>query len=166
MRILRAFLLLIAAVGWASAASADMSGHYEGRGDVAGDYLDLRQSGTTLQGTFTGNDLGTLQGQTDGGNNAQGVIQLQGSQSPLQFQAIWSPQGLAMRLFSPTGTFDVFFALVGNGPGPGPGPAPGPGPGPAPGPGPGPGPSPDRRRCPVPPMSSTTQRSTARRSAR
>jgi len=105
--------LLIAAVGWASAASADMSGHYEGTGDVSGIALDLQQSGNALQGVFTGQVRGTLQGQTDGGNNAFGTIQLAPPDNAyLQFQALWSPQGLAMRVQDSSGVSDVFFALA------------------------------------------------------
>jgi len=132
VRTLRAFLLLIAAVGWASAASADMSGHYEGTGDVSGIALDLQQSGNALQGVFTGQVRGTLQGQTDGGNNAIGTIQLAPpDNASLQFQALWSPQGLAMRVQDSSGVSDVFFALAAAGqPQPPPQPAPPPGAGP------------------------------------
>ena len=77
MRIAGPILFFILTLFWGATASADhMTGRYQGTGAIAGDVLDLRQSGTALQGTITGNDQGTLQGQTDGGNNAQGTIQL------------------------------------------------------------------------------------------
>ena len=139
MRIAGPVLLFLLTLFWGATASADhMTGRYQGTGAIAGDVLDLRQSGTALQGTITGNDQGTLQGQTDGGNNAQGTIQLaQPGLAPISFQAVWSQQGLAMRLkFQDGSSSDVFFQLAG-GPGPNP---PGPGPNP-PGPPPIPGPT-------------------------
>ena len=94
MRIAGPVLLFLLTLFWGATASADhMTGRYQGTGAIAGDVLDLRQSGTALQGTITGNDQGTLQGQTDGGNNAQGTIQLaQPGLAPISFQAVWSQQ--------------------------------------------------------------------------
>ncbi len=148
MRIAGPVFFFILTVLWGATASADhMTGTYQGTGDIAGDTLELRQSGTALQGTITGSDQGTLQGQTDGGNNAQGVIQLaQAGIAPIPFQAIWSQQGLAMRLQFKDGTRDVFFQLGAAGPAPGPNP---PGPTP-PGPTP-PGPTPPGPTPPGPP---------------
>ncbi|MEP2925766.1 MAG: DUF4339 domain-containing protein [Bauldia litoralis] len=138
MRIAGPVLLFILTLLWGSAASADhMSGTYQGTGDVAGVTLELRQNGNSLQGTISGSDQGTLTGQTDGGNNAQGEIQLaQPGIAPIKFQGVWSQNGLAMRLQFTDGTRDVFFQAGGSGPAPGPTP---PGPGPTP---PGPGPTP------------------------
>jgi hypothetical protein len=74
----------------ATAAFADhMTGQYSGAGEAAGTVLDLRQSGTSLQGTISGDEQGTLTGQTDGGDNAFGTINLSGS-APLPFRATWS----------------------------------------------------------------------------
>ena len=125
MRIAGQFSFSCLTVLWGATASADhMTGTYQGTGDIAGDTLDLRQTGTALQGTITGSDQGTLQGQTDGGNNARGAIQLaQPGIAPIQFQAIWSQQGLAMRLQFKDGTRDVFFAAWRRRPRPGPTPA-------------------------------------------
>jgi hypothetical protein len=103
--------------------------------------LDLRQSGRTLQGVLAGADPGTLQGQTDGGDNAQGTINLtEPGIAPLQFQAVWSAQGLTMRIQGPSGTSDVFFQPAGAGPPPPPPPPPPPEPPPPP-PEPPPGPA-------------------------
>jgi hypothetical protein len=74
----------------ATGAFADhMTGQYSGTGEAAGTFLDLRQSGTSLQGDISGDEQGTLTGQTDGGDNAFGTINLSGS-APLPFRATWS----------------------------------------------------------------------------
>lgn len=95
-----AFLSIFAA----SAAFADhMTGRYSGTGDAAGTFLDLRQSGTTLSGQISGADQGTLTGQTDGGNNAFGTLNVVGS-GPLPFRATWNDGSLSFQIQGMSGT--------------------------------------------------------------
>lgn len=126
MRLFHIAFCLVMTAFWTTAASADhMTGRYQGTGDVANIVIDLTQTGTTLKGVISGNDTGIIEGTTDGGNNAQGMIRLDNPNTqPFQFQAQWSQQGLAMRLLFPSRPADVFFQLVSSGepqpPAPGP----------------------------------------------
>lgn len=108
MRFLKLMGALLVFVGLAGFAKADhMNGRYQGVGEIAGVILDLQQNGNAIRGTLSGSDSGTLEGQTDGGNNAQGVVHL--NQANVPFVMIWAPEGIAMRLQFQDGPFDVAF---------------------------------------------------------
>lgn len=78
MRTLPALGAAGAALLWAGAAFAEMTGHYVGYGEGAGTTLDLQQAGDELNGRISGVVTGALLGTTDGGDNATGVVLLFG----------------------------------------------------------------------------------------
>ena len=67
---------------------------------MAGSVLQLRQSGRTLQGQISGARFNAqVQGETDGGDNARGVIQTQDGQRQY-FEAVHGQDGLRMTLIA------------------------------------------------------------------
>lgn len=110
---LRVFLLGMFLAGCSSAWADHMTGRYSGTGQVAGTDLELRQSGTSLQGQFSGATQGTLTGQSDGANKASGTIAIPGA-APLQFQGEWSPTNLTLRLQSGGGSTEYVFSKGGS----------------------------------------------------
>lgn len=116
MRSIARSILFIATFLFAAAvAHADhMTGNYTGTGQAEGVGLQLKQSGTTLTGSFTGIQ-GSLNGQTDGGDNASGTAQLTGAGN-FRFVSKWSQQGFALTLIGSDGRADFFFASSGQPP--------------------------------------------------
>lgn len=74
MKMLAAASAATIAVAWAGTALADMTGTYTGYGDGAGATLDIEQVGNRLTGVVAGVLEGALLGETDGGDNATGVV--------------------------------------------------------------------------------------------
>ena len=114
--IARSILLIVAFLfGSALAAQADhMNGTYKGTGQAEGVDLQIQQRGTSLTGTFIGIQ-GSLNGQTDGGDNASGTAQLAGAGN-FRFVSKWSQQGFALTLIGSDGRADFFFASQGQPP--------------------------------------------------
>lgn len=104
-----AYFLLI------GAALADhMTGQYSGTGQVQGTNLVIQQSGRTVSGQFSGTTNGTLNRQSDGGENVTGTISLASGQQ-FQFQALHSQQGLQIRVSDGRGAKTTFsFAAQGR----------------------------------------------------
>lgn len=67
---------------------------------MAGSVLQIRQSGRTLQGQISGARFNAqVQGETDGGDNARGIIQTQDGQRQY-FEAVHGQAGLRMTLIA------------------------------------------------------------------
>ncbi len=108
-----AFVALVVpgAVPGDPALADHMTGRYTGRGVAQGVFLELRQKGTMLQGELSGEERGTLQGRTDGDQDAFGIIDSP-DHGRTQFQSRWTPQGLYLRLIDTNGEpIEAFFAL-------------------------------------------------------
>lgn len=128
-------LLLVLSAG-GSAWADHMNGTYSGVDQAQGVTLQLQQSGRNVTGQFTGEAQGSLKGQSDGGDNVAGTMQLAGA-GEFQFEAKWSKQGIALTLIGQQGRVTFVFASSGA-----PTPPPSPNPPPAPGPAPSPPPPP------------------------
>ena len=120
MRLVRSAAAIFAAgisMFWAAAASAEhMTGAYTGTGDGAGVLLQLTETGTALTGVFTGEALGTLTAETDGGNNATGILFINGD-TKARFSSTWAADGLTLFIEQQGGGEQtVFFALNGAAP--------------------------------------------------
>ena len=117
MTVLIRVLAMLAAllVGAVPALADHMNGAYSGTGNAAGTHLQLTQNGRTVYGQMTGVTQATLSGQSDGGDNVTGTIDITGV-GQLQFQAQWSASGLALRLTGANGAEDYFFANAGTAP--------------------------------------------------
>ena len=103
--ILLAALLLALALG-GEAAADHLTGRYTmvlqdpRTQSMAGSVLQIRQSGRTLQGQISGARFNAqVQGETDGGDNARGMIQTQDGQRQY-FEAVHGQAGLRMTLIA------------------------------------------------------------------
>ncbi len=101
---LAALLLPLALCG--EAAADHMTGRYTmvpqdpRTQSMTGSVLQLRQSGRTLQGQISGARFSAeVQGETDGGDNARGMIQTQDGQRQY-FEAVHGQDGLRMTLIA------------------------------------------------------------------
>jgi len=108
-------LLLASAVivGTVTAAYADMTGHYVGTGDAEGTNLDLVQTGTSLSGTLSGADVGTLSGKVSG-DTATGTLNLP-NVAVVDFRLAWTAAGIEFTLVGPGGTQGFHFQAAGAG---------------------------------------------------
>ena len=111
MRSIARTILLIAAFMFAAvAARADhMAGTYNGTDQAQGVTLQLQQSGRTVTGNLSGGAEGSLNGQSDGGDNASGTVELQGA-GQFNFDGRWSQKGFNLTLIGSDGRADFFFA--------------------------------------------------------
>jgi len=116
MVLVRSLLVVVLALAFGcSVALADhMTGQYVGTGEAAGTNLQLQQSGRSLQGQLSGATQGTLTGQSDGGDNATGTVDIVGV-GQLQFQSQLTPTGFTLRLQGPGGTEEYVFTRAGAG---------------------------------------------------
>lgn len=134
-QVTRLVVMLLASLVFMVAARADhMTGQYSGSGAAQGINLSLQQSGRTVTGQLSGQTSGTLNGQSDGGENVTGVLTFSNGQQ-VQFQALHSPQGITIGIMGDKGMEEYVFMRGGGGgvtPQPEPGPKPGPGPQPDP----------------------------------
>lgn len=107
--------LIIAAlmVGAATASANHMNGRYTLSRGAESVNLEIRQMGTTLSGQLSGANQGTFNGQTDGGNNAFGTINL--GYGDLQFQGSWTPAGFTFRIPGPNMMQEYVFTTGGTG---------------------------------------------------
>lgn len=97
-----------------AAAMADhMTGQYSGIGEAAGTYLAVQQSGRTFTGQLSGQTIGTLNGQSDGGENVMGMLTLANGQQG-QFQAQHSQQGLTIQIMGDQGIEEYVFVRGGG----------------------------------------------------
>ena len=107
MRRLAALLGCLFALAVAPEAVADhMTGRYTmvlqdpRTQTMAGSVLQLRQSGRTLQGQISGARFSAqVQGETDGGDNARGMMQTQDGQRQY-FEAVHGQDGFRMTLIA------------------------------------------------------------------
>lgn len=106
-------VLVILVFGSAAALADHMNGQYSGTGDAAGTNLALQQSGRSVTGQLTGATQGTLSGQSDGGDNASGTVEITGV-GQLQFQLRWSQAGLNLTLQGQGGTENYTFTRGGG----------------------------------------------------
>lgn len=97
-------LCLMAAPAWAD----HMTGEYSGTGQAAGTYLVIKQTGRTVIGQLSGATQGSLNGQSDGGENVSGTIDITGV-GQLQFQALHSQAGMTIKLIGDGGTEEYVF---------------------------------------------------------
>ena len=105
-----AFALLLA---MAAPAFADhMTGTYSGTGEASGTVLILQQNGVQLQGQFSGQQNGTLFGQTDGGNYVQGYLDEGGIR--YTFYGQWSQGGFAITLYDASGNTETVTFVAGG----------------------------------------------------
>jgi hypothetical protein len=90
---------LMAMLLLAAPATADhMNGRYVGAGPAQGLTLDLQQQGYQIAGMLHGQGgQAQIAGQTDGGNNATGMMQMQTGQMAY-FQLLWDQGGIAFRI--------------------------------------------------------------------
>lgn len=114
--IVLALALLLAATN--PSAADHMNGQYRGTGQVEGTSLSLQQSGTQIRGQLSGASTGTLQGQTDGGDNFQGTADITGD-GQYQIVGRWSREGLTLTLRSGQGEGTVVFVPATGGTQPG-----------------------------------------------
>lgn len=123
MRMLTVALSATLSVAWAGTALADMTGTYTGYHDADGTTLELRQTGTGLNGVFGGDVEGVLLG-TATGDDATGVI-LFFDQAKIPFEGTFTGTELRITITELNGDITVApFALNGAAPTPGPAPTP------------------------------------------
>jgi hypothetical protein len=96
----KAFTIIVLLLGTllfgAQAALADhMTGRYLGTGELQGAVIDMQQSGRQVTGRISGTDNGTLQGQSDGGDNFRGTMTVDGV-GQIPFEGRWTPAGLSL----------------------------------------------------------------------
>jgi hypothetical protein len=92
----KAFTIIVLLLGTllfgAQAALADhMTGRYLGTGELQGAVIDMQQSGRQVTGRISGTDNGTLQGQSDGGDNFRGTMTVDGV-GQIPFEGRWTPR--------------------------------------------------------------------------
>lgn len=123
MRMLTVALSATLAIAWAGSALADMTGTYTGYGDADGTTLELRQTGTGLNGVFGGDVEGVLLG-TVTGDDATGVI-LFFDQAKIPFAGTFTGTELRITVTERNGDITVVpFALNRAAPAQGPTPTP------------------------------------------
>lgn len=114
----RLVLSVLACFLLTAAAMADhMTGQYSGTGAAAGTFLVIQQSGRTVTGQLSGQTSGTLNGQSDGGENVTGTLTLGNGQQG-QFQALHSQQGITIRIMGDQGVEEYVFTRGGTSPQP------------------------------------------------
>jgi len=114
-----------------------MTGQYTGTGQAAGTYLVIQQTGRTVTGQLSGESSGTINGQSDGGENVTGTLILANGQQG-QFQALHSQQGMTFWIMGDQGVEEYVFTRAGASPQPQPPVTPQPQPQPTPQSSPGP----------------------------
>lgn len=92
-----------------------MTGQYSGTGQAAGTYLVIQQSGRTVTGQLSGETSGTINGQSDGGENVTGTLSLANGQQG-QFQALHSQQGMTFWITGDQGVEEYVFTRSGAAP--------------------------------------------------
>jgi len=106
-----AFALAALVAMVAPAFAQDMAGTYKGIGDVVGTTLVLQQSGNKITGQFSGDDNGTLVGQTDGAGYVEGYL-TDDTDSSYTFYAEWDPDGIDITLYDTLGNTERHSFLV------------------------------------------------------